>query len=56
VYIYLVLIKVVQSIPVDQVQGSELLQDDTNRNKPKYIANGDILIPVEESKLSGPKR
>jgi hypothetical protein len=49
-------IKVVQPIPVDQVQTSELQQDDNNRNKPKYIAHGDILIPREEIEDSNSKR
>jgi hypothetical protein len=34
----------------------ELQADDTNRNRPKYIANGDILMPIEEIELSNSKR
>ncbi len=30
------------------MQTSELEADDINRIRPKYIANGDILIPIEE--------
>jgi hypothetical protein len=54
--IYHSLIKVVHPIPVDQVQKSELQQDDNNRNIPKYIAHGDILIPREEIENSNSKR
>ncbi|CAF3866179.1 unnamed protein product [Rotaria magnacalcarata] len=46
----------IQSKPADQVQTSEFKIDNNNRNKPKYVTNGDILLPTEETQFSGSKR
>lgn len=43
-------------MPVDQIQIPDLLQDDTNPTKPKYVANGDILMTIEEFELLKAKR
>ncbi len=56
IYVFLIFLKVAQSIPVDQVQPSELQKDDIDRSKPKYIAHGDILIPIEEIEHLNAKR
>ena len=53
---YLSFIKVIQQIPIDQIPVPQLQQDDANPTKLKYIANGDILMPIEEFKLLKAKR
>jgi len=49
--------KVLQAIPVDQIQDAGLQYDDINQAKQKFIAHGDILTPIdEESEHSELKR
>lgn len=51
-----IFIKVVQQMPIDQIQMPELQQDDTNPKEAKYIAHGDILTSNEEIELLKTKR
>lgn len=53
---HVIFIKVVQQMPIDQIQLPELQQDDTNPKETKYVAHGDILISVEEIELLKAKR
>ena len=53
---HITFIKVVQQMPIDQIQWPELQKDDTNPKKAKYITHGDILIPIEEIELLKAKR